>query len=207
MKTQLLVAAALLFSASAFAQTPEKPKNEQGTTVSTVAKTQAEAGTKGQTVSGTATLKSEASVHRKNETPAEREQAKTDRKAERDSRKQENKDFVAGVKAENETRVEGKSEEAKAAAEARKEIILEKKETAKEAREEAKAERKHSDDALITIDGKSKTKIEKADRKAEKENRPLKVKTGAKAGTDLKIRRPRIGAKVQGSAGLGLGIN
>jgi hypothetical protein len=207
MKTQLLVAAALLFSASAFAQTAEKAKNEQGTTVSTVAKADAQAGTKGETVSGAATLKSQASVHRQNESAEERQQKKADRKAERDTRKQENKDFVAGVKAENEARIEGKSEEAKAEAEARKVLILEKKETAKEAREEAKADRKKSDDAVLKADAKSILKADRAEKKGTKADRPVKVRTGGKVGADVKINRPRVGAKVKGSAGLGLGIN
>jgi hypothetical protein len=74
MKTKLLVAAALLFSASAFAQTAEKSKNEQGVAVSTVAKSDTEVGTKGAAVKSSATVKSEASVNRKNKT-AEQETA------------------------------------------------------------------------------------------------------------------------------------
>lgn len=206
MKTKLLVAAAILFSASAFAQTAEKAKNEQGTTVRTEAKAKVEAGTKGETVSGTASAKSQASVHRKNQTAEERQQSKAERQAARETRKQENEDFVAGVKSDNEARVEGKSAEATAEAEARKELLIETKAKAKEAREEAKAERKASDDAIVIV-AKSKTKIEKGDKKAKKADRPVKLKTGVKAGSDIKLRRPGVGAKVQGSAGLGLGIH
>ena len=96
MKINLLVAAALLFSASAFAQTTNK--NKQGATVSTTAKSQTEVDTKGASVSGTASAKSQASVNRKNQTPEEREQRKADRKTERETRMQEQKDIVADAK-------------------------------------------------------------------------------------------------------------
>lgn len=201
MKTKILVAGALLFTASAFAQTTDNTKNKQGAAVSTVAKSKTEAGTKGGSVSTTASVKSQASVNRKNQTTEERRQRKADRSAARDARKQEQIDFVAGIKSESEARKEEHSATVKSEVEARKELLNEFKDNVKEAKQEAKAERKTSDEVL-KAEAKTQVKIDKSERKIQKTNRPVKVKTGA----DVKLRRPVIGAKVHGSAGRGLGI-
>jgi hypothetical protein len=65
METKILVAGALLFTASAFAQTTDNAKNNQGTAVRTVAKSKTEARTKGTLVSTEASLKSQASLLRR----------------------------------------------------------------------------------------------------------------------------------------------
>ena len=200
MKTKILVAGALLFTASAFAQTSDNTKNKQGASVSSVAKSKTEANTKETTVSSTASAKSQASVNRKNQTTEERRQRKADRSAARNERKQEHKDFVAGIKSENEARKEEHSAVVKSEVEARKELLNEYKDNVKEAKQDAKAERKASDEVL-KAEGKTNVKLDKPERKTQKTNRPVKVK----AGTDVKLRRPN-GAKVHGSAGLGLGI-
>jgi hypothetical protein len=85
-------------------------------------------------------------------------------------------------------------------------VLIEAKAQAKEAREEAKAERKSSDESILKADTKAAAKIERKDSKGKKAERADKVRTGVKAGTDIKVRRPNVGAKVKGSAGLGLGI-
>lgn len=205
MKTKLLVAGALLFTASAFAQTTENTKNKQGTSVSTVAKSQTEAGTKGTAVSTTATSKSQASLHRKNQTVDERKQSKIDRKAARETRMQEHKDFIAGTKSENEARKDEHSANIKTENGARKELLNEYKDQAKERKEGVKAERKISDDGVLKADAKSKASHETADGETRKVNHPMKVKGGAKTGADVKLRRPNVGAKVHGAAGLGHG--
>ena len=206
MKTKLLVAAALLFSASAFAQTAENTKSEHGTKVSTAAKSKTEVTADGKKVSGSASMKTEASVKRNNQTVEERQQARADRQAARETRKQERKEFVAEVKSDNEARVKGTSGEVRSEVEARKELLIEKRAEAKEAREEAKADRKSSEGALLKTETKAAAKAKRADRKTKKAERGVKVKTGVKADTGVKLRRPKVGAKVQGSAGLGLGI-
>jgi hypothetical protein len=118
---------------------------------------------------------------------------------------QEQKDIVADAKSENEARKEEHSADVKAAIESRAEILNERKENHKEVKEEAKANKIDSDDLIIAGDAKAKAGLNKSERKTQKANRPIKLKTGGKVGTDIKIRRPSVGAKVQGTAGLGLG--
>ena len=203
MKTKLLVSAALLFTASAFAQTSDNSKNEHGTTVSTVAKSKTEADTKGIAVSTTASSKSQASVNRKNQTAEEHQRRKAEHQAAREARKQEHKDFVAGIKSENEARKEEHSTDVRSEIEARKALLNENKDRAKEAKDEAKIERKNSDDGLVKAEAKAK--LGKGDKIHPKADRPVKVKAGVRTGADVKLPRPRVGAKVHGTAGLGLG--
>ena len=210
MKTKLLVSAALLFTASAFAQTSDNNKNEHGTSVSTVAKSKTEADTKGIAVSTTASSKSQASVNRKNQTAeeyqlrkTEHQQRKAEHQAAREARKQEHKDFVAGIKSGNEARKEEHSTDVRSEIEARKELLNENKDRAKEAKDEAKIERKNSDDGLVKAEAKAK--LGKGDKIHPKADRPVKVRAGVKTGADVKLRRPHVGAKVHGTAGLGLG--
>ena len=208
MKTKLLFGAALLFSVAAFAQSPraeKRGKNSHGSEVSAVAKSEMEAGAKGDAVSSTASSKSQASVNVTDNTSEARAHRKADREAAREARKQDQRDFVADVKAEAEARKdEGQSgvADVRAEAEARKELLKETKEEAKAAREAAKAERKAADGAILDAD--AKVKIGKSDRKPEKATRPAKVNGGAKAGADVQLSRPKVGAKVRGTAGLGI---
>ena len=201
MKTKLFIAAALLLSTSAFAQNADKSKNEQGVKVSTVAKSETEAGTKGAVISGTASAKSQASLNRKNPSAEERQQRKAERAAAREIRKQEHKEFAETRKAEQEINNNPRSAEAKAEVEARKELMIEKKKQAKDSRDVAKADRKDVEKGLLNAEIKSKGKVQGNS----KINRPAKVKAGVRAGKDIKVRRPKVGAKVQGSAGLGFG--
>ena len=192
MKAKLFIAAALLLSTSAFAQNADKSKNKQGVKVSTVAKSETEAGTKGTAVSGTASAKSQASLNRKNPSAEERQQRKTERAAAREIRKQEQKQFAETRKAEEEISDNPRSAEAKAEIEARKELMKENKEQAKDARDVAKADRKDAEKGLLNAEIKSKGKVQGNG----KINRPAKVKTGVRAGKDLKVRRQKVGAKV-----------
>lgn len=85
MKKQLLLSAAILLSVSAFSQTRENTKREHGTQVSTVAKTQTEAGTHGAEVSAVASARSQASLEAKAERRAERMQRKEEQRTSRRS--------------------------------------------------------------------------------------------------------------------------
>ena len=188
MKANLFIAAALLLSTSAFAQNVDKSKNKQGVKVSTVAKSETETRTKGALVSGTASAKSQVSLNRKNQSAEERQQRKAERAAAREIRKQEHKDFKETRKAEEEINNNPRSAEAKAEIEARKELMKEKKEQAKDSRDVAKDAKK----GILNAEIKSKGKVQGNG----KINRPAKVKTGVRAGKDLKVRRPKVGAKV-----------
>ena len=77
MKKQILIAGALLLSFAAFSQTKENTRNDHGTQVSTVAKSETEARAHGDIVSGVASSKSQGSA----EARAERRQRHEARKA------------------------------------------------------------------------------------------------------------------------------
>ena len=192
MKANLFIAAALLLSTSAFAQNADKSKNKQGVKASTVAKSETETATKGAVVSNTASAKSQASLNRKNPSAEERQQRKAERAAAREIRKQEHKEFKETRKAEEEINNNPRSAEAKAEIEARKELMKENKEQAKDSRDVAKADRKDAKKGILNAEIKSKGKVQGNG----KINRPAKVKTGVRAGKDLKVRRPKVGAKV-----------
>lgn len=204
MKTKLLIGAALLFSAAAFAQSPgtgkQKNRPNHGTDVSTVAKSETEGQAHGTAVSTTASGKAQASVNRKNQTAEQREMRRTERESNRETRKQEHKDVVAGIKAD--AKAHGDDDDfsgmTKAEMEARKELKKTEKEQAKSAREAAKAARKRSDNDLLNTD--ARIKVGKADRT----HRPAKVKGSGKVHTGVQLNRPKVGAKVHGSAGLGI---
>lgn len=203
MKTKLLIGAAFLFSATAFAQSPgtgkQKNRHNHGTDVSTVAKSETEGRAHGTAVSTTASGKAQASVNRKNQTAEEREMRRAERESNRDTRKQEHKDVVAGIKADAKAHGDdGFSGMTKAEMEARKELKKTEKEQAKSAREAAKADRKRSDNDLLNSD--TRIKVGKADRT----HRPAKVKGSGKVHTGVQLNRPKVGAKVRGSAGLGI---
>jgi hypothetical protein len=207
MKTKLLIGAALLFSAASFAQSPKAAKQDRnkenhGTNVSAVARTEAEAGTKGDAVSAAASAKAQASVNRQNPTAEERAERKAARKAAHEAKREEQEEFVADVKARADAREEDISADMKAEIEARKAALKESKEEAKAARAAAKAERKSSDDDLLDAD--AKVKVGKADKKSAKPSRPAKIKGGAGVNTDVQLHRPKVGAKARGTAGLGI---
>ena len=192
MKANLFIAAALLLSTSAFAQNVDKSKNKQGVKASTVAKSETETATKGAVVSNTASAKSQASLNRKNPSAEERQQRKAERAAAREIRKQEHREFKETRKAEEEINNNPRSAEAKAEIEARKELMKENKEQAKDSRDVATVDRKDVKKGILNAEIKSKGKVQGNG----KINRPAKVKTGVRAGKDLKVRRPKVGAKV-----------
>ena len=204
MKTKILIGAALLFSAAAFAQRPgaeKQRKNTHGTTVSTEARSEMEAGIKGDAVSATASSKSQGSIHAGDNSSSARDH----RRAEREARKQDQQEFVTDVKARAQAHKEdgaNASADIRTEVESRTAILKQNRENAKEAKRSAKAERKTSNESVIEVD--SKIKAGKSDKKTIKANRPSKVRGGAKVGTDVQINRPKVGARVRGTAGLGI---
>lgn len=178
MKRAGILVAALAFSVSVFAQS--EPKSEHGARVSATAKSAGEPGSKGSTVSTTASAKSQGSLEYKKE----RKALKAERKAERHERLLKVKGETAGV-------LDGGKEE-----------FFHLKDDLKVRAKAHRTEKKESL-AAARADLKAQKEVRKAARK-ESVGVPGKAKIKASTGADVQLRRPKIKGQINAGAGLGL---